>query len=79
MLRAGVAQIDIKIGDRAANYRNVEDWMKRYHTPSEWETVVVLPEIWDVGYVIDEADKYGDPDARSAIDFLGSLARKYNV
>ena len=53
--------------------------MERYYTPSALETVVVLPEIWDVGYAIEEADKYGDPNAEQAITFLGDLAKKYNV
>ncbi|MDO5562181.1 MAG: carbon-nitrogen family hydrolase [Synergistaceae bacterium] len=79
MIRIGVAQIDVKIGDREANYRRVEKWMEEYYTPSATETVVILPEIWDVGYAIEEPKKYGDPDAKQAIEFLGSLAKKYNV
>lgn len=49
MLRIGIAQIDVKLGDRAANFRTVSGWMKRHHRPSELETIVVLPEIFDVG------------------------------
>lgn len=79
MLRVGIAQIDVKLGERTANFRTVTEWMARYHTPSEVETVIVLPEIFDVGYVIDEAEKYGDHDAAQAAEFLGGLARRYNV
>ena len=43
MLRIGLAQMDIKLGDREANFAAVEEWMKKYWTPSETETAVVLP------------------------------------
>ena len=79
MLRIGIAQIDVKLGDRAANFRTVSGWMKRHHRPSELETIVVLPEIFDVGYVISRVEKYGDREAREAAEFLGGLAQKYNV
>ena len=45
MLRIGLAQMDIKLGDREANFAAVEEWMKKYWTPSETETAVVLPDM----------------------------------
>lgn len=79
MIRVGLAQIDIRIGDRAKNFETVEAWMAKFCTSSELETVVVLPEIFDVGYAIEEAEKYADKDAEQAVEFLGNLAKKYNV
>ena len=79
MLRIGLAQMDIKLGDREANFAAIEEWMKKYWTPSETETAVVLPEMFDVGYVIDEAEKYADRGAERAVEFLSGLARRYNV
>ena len=76
MLRIGLAQMDIKLGDREANFAAVEEWMKKYWTPSETETAVVLPEMFDVGYVIDEAEKYADRGAEHAVEFLSRLARR---
>lgn len=79
MLRIGLAQIEVKLRDRAENFKTVERWMERYHTPSDTETIVVLPEIFDVGYVIGEAGRYADREAAQAAEFLGGLARRYNV
>lgn len=79
MLRIGLAQMDIKLGDREANFAAVADWMKKYWTPSETETVVVLPEMFDVGYVIEEAGKYADSGAERAVEFLSELARRCGV
>lgn len=79
MIKVGVAQIPLEIGNRAANFRTVEEWMKQYCKPSDLTTVVVLPEFWDVGHIVEDAKKYGDPNAEQAAKFLGELAVKYNV
>ena len=78
MLHAGLAQIRICIGDRARNQERVREWMavcKRGPHP----TVVVLPEIWDVGYALDRKDELADEEGREAALFLGGLARQYGV
>jgi len=77
LLRVGIAQRDIKIGDREGNYSRIKDMLEHNWVVSDTETAVILPEIWDVGYVIDAPGFYGDPDAMEAAGFLGSLAQKY--
>lgn len=77
LLRVAIAQLDVKAGDRAANYRRLEDTLREKWAPSEIPTAVLLPEIWDVGYVIEEAEKYGDRNEEQAAEFLGKLARQY--
>ena len=79
MLRVGLAQIDIKIGDREANRRRVVEWMEEYHKPSAQPTAIVLPEIWDVGYDLENAASLADPDGELSAEFLCELARKYGV
>lgn len=79
MLRIGIAQIDITLGDRKANFRRVEEWMEKHCAPSDIETAIVLPEIFDVGYVIDEAQRWADPEASEAASFLGGLAKRFGV
>lgn len=79
MLRVGLAQIDIKIGDREANRQRVVDWMREYYEPSCEPTAIVLPEIWDVGYDLKNAGSLADPEGKWAAEFLGGLAREYGV
>jgi predicted amidohydrolase len=79
MLRVGIVQIDIRVGDREANRRNLEAHLERSLTPSEHPTAIVIPEIWDVGYDLERAKTVADPEGRSAAEFLGELARKYDV
>lgn len=77
ILRIAIAQLDISVGDRTANYRRVEEALERNWSESEHQTAVILPEIWDVGYILEEADKYGDQNGEQAAEFLGKLAREY--
>ena len=79
MLRVGVMQLDIRVGDRETNRRNLEAWLERSLTPSEHPTAIVIPEIWDVGYDLERAKKIADPEGRSAAEFRGGLAKKHNV
>ena len=79
MLRVGIAQIDISIGNREANRQKVVDWMKRHYVKSPEETVIVLPEIWDVGYALEDAGRLADPEGASAAEFLGRLAKEYGT
>ncbi|MDD4160364.1 MAG: carbon-nitrogen family hydrolase [Synergistaceae bacterium] len=78
LLRLAVAQIEITAGDRRANYEKVERMLDSKWVKSDTPTAVILPEIWDVGYVIEESHKYGDRNASEAAEFLGKLAVKYN-
>lgn len=78
ILRAGIIQTDVKIGDREGNFCRLETLLENKYIKSDIETILVLPEIWDVGYAIDNPGFYGDPEAREAAAFLGRLARKYH-
>jgi len=79
MLRVGLAQIDVTVGIRELNYKKVSEWMERYCAPSPLPTAIVLPEIWDVGYALEEGENIADPSGIEAQGFLGALARQYGV
>lgn len=77
-LRVCVIQSDIRAGDREGNFARLEALLAEKWVGSKTPTAVILPELWDVGYVIDAPGFYGDPEAWQAAKFLGSLAKKYN-
>lgn len=79
MLRVGIMQFDIVTGNREANQNKVTAWLEKYYTKSEYTTAIILPEIWDVGYALSHKESIGDEEGKTAVDFLGKLARKYNV
>ncbi len=78
-LRVGVLQLNIAIGDKQRNCRNIEDWMASFYVPSELPTAVVVPEMWNTGYALSRAKELADPEGAEAAAFLGELARKYGV
>jgi predicted amidohydrolase len=78
-LRVGVAQLEVKLCAREENMKRVSLWMERNVKPSSLPTAIALPELWDVGYCLSEADRHADPGGRQAIEFLTSLARKFGV
>lgn len=77
VLRLAIIQMPLEIGDRKTNFAKLEKMLADNWTDSEYSTVVILPEIWDVGYIIEKAETYGDRDAAEAASFLGGLAKKY--
>jgi len=79
LLHTGLAQIDICIGDRIRNQERVREWMALCCKRAPYPTVVVLPEIWDVGYALERKDELADDEGREAAMFLGHLARQYGV
>ena len=79
MLNTGIAQIDICLGDRSRNQERVREWMALRCKRGASPTVVVLPEIWDVGYALDRKEELADDEGREAAVFLGDLARQYQV
>lgn len=78
LLRIAILQMEIVPGDRRANYEKVEKTLDSKWISSDIPTAVILPEIWDVGYVIEDSDKFGDRNASQAAEFLGKLAVKHN-
>ncbi|MDR1944125.1 MAG: carbon-nitrogen family hydrolase, partial [Synergistaceae bacterium] len=80
MLSVGIAQIDVLTGDRAGNQRRVREWMAE-HCPDTrgMTTLIVLPEMWDVGYALSRKEELADDEGSEALAFLAGLARWYGV
>ena len=79
ILRVGLLQIEITLKNRAMNQEKIRKWLKRYMHHSPHPTALVLPELWDVGYCLDQAAEYGDENAGECAAFLGELAQQYGV
>jgi predicted amidohydrolase len=78
-LRVGIFQIDVAIGDAAANKRKVGHWMETRYVPSDLPTAIVVPELWTTGYRLDRAADLADAEGRETAEFLGNLARRHGV
>lgn len=70
-------QMDTLMADRAANQRKAETLiaLAAGHGPD----VLVLPELWDLGFYPANALELGDEDGKEAQAFLSALAAKHRV
>ncbi|MEG1641900.1 MAG: nitrilase-related carbon-nitrogen hydrolase [Synergistaceae bacterium] len=78
LLRVGTLQIKLEENKRDKNFSHIEKYMDSHYTQSEIPTVIVLPELFDVGYDLKNADKSADVEAKEALIFLRHLAEKYD-
>ena len=66
-LRVGVLQFDVALGDRMKNRATLQRWLKSALVPSDLTTVLVIPEIWDVGYALPRAKELADPEGKGGV------------
>ena len=78
-IRVGILQFDIALGDRERNRETLRRSLTSSLTPSELPTVVVVPEIWDVGYALADSDKLADLEGGGNAAFLGGIAREQGI
>lgn len=71
-------QMSSKIGDKKANFKNVQDLIETnaFYNPD----IIVLPEVWTVGWkpavFKDSAEEL---ESSETVEFLSQIAKKYNV
>ncbi len=76
-MKVSLLQLDITLADRDHNADTVT---RRFdEAMAAGPDVVVLPELWDFGFYPKNALELGDVGGEWSRDFLGSLARRYNV
>jgi len=71
-------QMDMRLGNRAENFAHAEALIDK--AMAEKPDVIVLPELWDVGFFPKEnLPAVSDEAGRQVRKFCGSLAKKYAV
>lgn len=73
-------QLAARLGDRPANMANASARIAlAMGMASNVPDVLVLPELWDVGFYPDNVLELGDNDGRMARDFLSAQAARHKV
>ena len=70
-------QMESAIGDKYKNYEKISALIKNNIQPNT--DVIILPELWTVGWACEEFPKTAEPLYSETIKFLSDLAQKYNV
>ncbi|WP_328128465.1 nitrilase-related carbon-nitrogen hydrolase [Priestia megaterium] len=72
-----VFQMDLEVGNPDGNRKIIERWLEANYNDNL--DVVVLPEMWSTGYALKELKEICKVDGNQSIEFLQSLAKKFNV
>lgn len=76
-MKITILQMPVVIGDRAANLAVLRRMMKE--AAERRPDVVLLPELWDIGFLPRPMEKYRDFAGEKAQAALGTLAAEYSV
>lgn len=79
MLNVAVVQMDIRKGEPAKNRAKVREMTERALVDDPGTQVILLPELWHCGYVLDRAEEFASSSGESEGRFLGELAREFGV
>lgn len=74
-----VFQMDIALGDKKANMAAVRARLEKACTAAPKPDIIVLPELWSTGYVLEKAPQLASEGGQEEAAFLGSLAREFGV
>ncbi|SES12709.1 Carbon-nitrogen hydrolase [Gracilibacillus ureilyticus] len=77
-MKHAIYQMDVIVGKPEQNREKVANWMEGLANVDEIDTIV-LPEMWNAGYALDQLEALADDHGKQTIEFLSELAKKYDV
>lgn len=72
-------QCDIRMGRPAENREIVESWMEEAVSQAVKPDVIVLPEMWNTGYALEQIHELADVDGRETREWISGFARRNAV
>ena len=76
-MKIALVQMDVAHGQPAENVKHVKEMLKR--ALDDNPDVIVLPEMWNTGYALDELDGIADKDGLESQALLSHFAREHAV
>jgi omega-amidase len=76
-LRVSLAQFNVRKGNPRANWTQAQQMIAEAHRQAA--NIVVLPELWDVGYALEQAKEFASPLSGGLFSQLTALAKQYNL
>lgn len=76
-MKLSLVQMDISKGKPDENKSRVVNLIER--ASREDPDVLLLPEMWNTGYSLDNVQEIADNEGRFTAELIGPLARKYNM
>lgn len=78
-LAVALIQADIEIGRPQANKAHLGDLMEKAVQGDPKPDLLVLPEMWNTGYALEQIQEIADPGGEDTREWLSSFARKHGV
>ena len=75
--KVALAQLDIQLGNPAENYQKAKQAIEE--AASHHADIVVLPEMWNIGYALDQLAELADENGQKTQQFLSKLALKNQI
>lgn len=72
-MKVSIAQINIAYGNASKNYERTANALQK--ALDDHPDVIVLPEMWNTGYALDQLDELADENGERTRDFLSAFAK----
>ncbi|ENH95529.1 hypothetical protein J416_15592 [Gracilibacillus halophilus YIM-C55.5] len=77
-MKHAIYQMDVEVLDPATNRKKIREWAE-YQIAETNPDTIVLPEMWNAGYALDQLEEAADQKLQPTYDFLSHLAWSYQV
>ncbi|KOR88841.1 carbon-nitrogen family hydrolase [Paenibacillus solani] len=78
-MNIALIQADIEIGNVKANMNKMLDMMNKAATANTKPDVIVLPELWNTGYALDQIQDIADPMGQETSRMLSEFAKEHRI
>lgn len=76
-MKVSLVQFDVKDGQPQTNKNKVLELMQR--ALSDQPDVIILPELWNTGYALEQLEEIADENGEDSISWLSQFAREHQV
>ena len=76
-MNIALIQMDVQIGEPDVNFQKAEAFLEE--AIRQQPDLIILPEMWNTGYALEQADELADADGERTKQLFSSFARKHQV
>ena len=83
--KVAVVQMDVTIGEPETNWAHMDRLLYQLVKPSavteknRKPDIIILPEMWNIGYALEEAPRIADMDGKRTISYFSDFCKKHQV
>ncbi len=78
-MRLALLQIDVSIGQPDMNFAKISDKLEEAMKSPVKPDVIMLPEMWNTGYALDEIKSLADENGARTKNYLSNFCKKHQV